>query len=133
MELTRIKPARTNPIVSISLSIILITAIIGIVYIWNSINQRAGQAMVIQNVVDKNGTITIFVQNIGEETIFLKNIHVDNEIIPILKEMCTINGVNTNELPKESTASISIKLDLESINQIKITGKSGTIAVWNLN
>ncbi len=77
------RSARIHPFVTIALVVVLFATIGGIILIWNNINQRADQAILIQNVVEINGKTTIYVQNVGEEAVLLESVQIDDENILI--------------------------------------------------
>ena len=124
------RSARIHPFVTIAVVVVLFATISGIILIWNNISQRADQAILIQNVVETNGNTIIYVQNVGEEAVFLESVQIDDENILILIEMCNISGDYTNLLPKEKTASITVEKLIEKGSQIKVYAKGGAFAVW---
>jgi len=130
MIVPKIRSARIHPFVTIALVVVLFATIGGIILIWNNISQRADQAIQVQNVVETNGKTTIYVQNIGEGTVLLESVQIDDEKILIQSKMCNISGDYTNLLPKEKTASIIVEKSIEKVSRIKVYAKGGAFAVW---
>lgn len=111
-------------------AIILITvvflAIVGIVYLWKNMETRAGNAIWIHNVEFEDSRTLIYVQNVGEGSVVVVSVEIDNEEFNVFPINCTISFENTTTLKSGHTAQITINQAYYEEVHIKVVCKDGT-------
>jgi len=97
-----------NPIIIIVLLATLVLMTIGIVFVWMTLMSKAGNAIFIQNVRFEESKTIIYVQNIGDGTVTLESIIIENDTFSINATNCIVNFIGTTVVPKGQTAEITI-------------------------
>lgn len=111
-------------------TIIIITAvflaIVGIVYLWKNMEVRAGHAIWIHNVEFEDSRTLIYVQNIGEGSVVVASVEIDNEEFDVSPINCIISFENTTTLKSGHTAQITVNRAYREEVHIKVVCKDGT-------
>jgi len=115
-----------NPIITILLLAILLISIGGIIFIWISLEERAGHAVQIQSVRFEESMITIYVQNTGKGTVILDSVYIDNDKFILSKENCRVASEETTTVKETQTAEITITRGYQNEMRIKVICKDGT-------
>lgn len=127
---SRIRPCRAkkalSPIIVAALLIVVFIGFISVAYLWFSVQQKAGNAIFIQNVNLVYSTLAVYVQNIGDGTVVLDSIFINEERFAVNPANCIVGSQNTTELEKGQTACVSLNNVFEGQLRIKVVCKDGT-------
>lgn len=115
-----------QPITTAILLIVVVFAIIGIYYIWTTIQNRAGNAIFIQNVAFEQTKTIIYVQNIGTGTVTLDSVRIDQQTYNIQAANCTVDSQKTTTITQAQTAEITINQAYNEEVHIRVICKDGT-------
>lgn len=100
--------------------------VVGIVYLWMTMEARAGHAIWIQNVEFKESSTLIYVQNVGEGTVTVVLVHIDAEKFNIYPSNCTIASEETTTIMEGQTAEITVNHAYREKVHIKVICTDGT-------
>lgn len=115
-----------HPITTAILLIIALLVIVGIYFIWTSIQNRAGNAIYIQNVSFEQARTVIYVQNIGNGTVTINSVQINNQTFNIQNANCTVAGQKTTTVKPSQTAEITIDQGYNEEIHIRVFCKDGT-------
>ncbi len=115
-----------SPITTVALLIITLLIIGGIIYMWMSIQNRAGNAIQIQSIAkDQNKTI-IYVQNIGNGIVTIDSVQINALTFSIQTANCTVASQETTTITQGQTAKIIINQAYNERAHIRVICKDGT-------
>jgi archaellum component FlaG (FlaF/FlaG flagellin family) len=115
-----------QPVTIAILLIIILLAIVGIYYIWTTIQNRAGNAIYIQVVTFEPTKTTIYVQNVGNGTVTIDSVQINDQTFSIQNANCTVASQATTTLQQGQTAEITINQTYTERVHIKVFCKDGT-------
>lgn len=115
-----------NPITIVILLATLVLMTIGIVFVWMTLMNRAGNAIFIQNVRFEESQTIIDVQNTGDGAVTLESVIVGNETFSVTVTNCKVNFIDTKIIEKGQTAEITINRGYSTRVHIKIYCTDGT-------
>ena len=88
--------------------------------------ERAGHAIQIANIGFEETTTTIYVQNIGEGTLHLDSVSIDEDAFIITSSNCTVAAEATTTLEAGRTAAITVNRGYHQKVHIKVSCRDGT-------
>jgi paraquat-inducible protein B len=112
-----------------SIVIFLVAALLllaGTVYIWTTIQNRAGHSIQIQSVSLQATRTRIYVQNTGVGTVTIGSVQIDNDQFNISADNCTVESENTTTLNETSTAVITVDHSYQGAIHVKVACVDGT-------
>lgn len=115
-----------HPLATIILITAVFLAIVGIVYLWKNMETRAGHAIWIHNVEFEDSRTLIYVQNVGEGSVVVASVEINNEEFNVSPINCTVSLENTTTLKSGHTAQITINQAYHEEVHIKVVCKDGT-------
>lgn len=115
-----------HPITTAILLMIILLIIIGIIYIWIAIQNRAGNAIFIQSVRFEQTKTIIYVQNIGNGTVIIDSVQVNTLTFSIHTTNCTVASQETTTITQGQTAMITIEESYSERAHIRVVCKDGT-------
>lgn len=121
-----------SPITTVALLLVTLLIIGGIIYMWMSIQNRAGNAIQIQSIAkDQNKTI-IYVQNIGNGVVTIDSVQINALTFSIQTANCTVASQETTTVTQGQTAMITINQAYNEEVHIRVICKDGTFyeRVW---
>jgi hypothetical protein len=113
----------------VTIAILLITTLLiigGIIYVWMIIQNRASNAIYIQNVEFGQTKTIIYVQNIGNGTVTIGSVQIDNETFNIGTTNCTVASQETTTVTQGQTAVITINHPYNKRVHIRVICRDGT-------
>ena len=116
----------TQPTTIAILLIIILFVIIGIYYIWTTVQTRAGNAIFIQVVTFEQTKTIIYVQNVGNGTVTIDSVQINDQTFSIQPANCTVASQKTTTLQQGQTAEITINQAYTERVHIKVFCKDGT-------
>jgi len=128
--LQKVKISQNKKALHLAATAILLVAVIitiaGIVFIWTTLQNRAGHVIQIQSVTFQPTTTKIYVQNTGQGTVNIKTVQINNEQHPINPANCTVASENTTTIKQSLTAQITINNQYTDTVHIKVICEDGT-------
>ena len=115
-----------NPIIVVIVLVIIFIAMGGIVFIWMSLEERAGHAIQIQNVKFEETKTRIYVQNTGKGTVIIDSALINEKRFVISKQNCIVASQETATVEESQTAEITINQGYQRKIHIKVICKDGT-------
>jgi len=115
-----------NPIILVIVLGIIFIAMGGIVFIWMSLEERAGHAIQIQNVKFEETKTRIYVQNTGKGTVIIDSALINEKRFVITKQNCIVTSQETTTVEESQTAEITINQGYQTKIHIKVICKDGT-------
>jgi archaellum component FlaG (FlaF/FlaG flagellin family) len=91
-----------------------------------SMEDRAGHAIQIANIGFGETTTTIYVQNVGEGSLHLDSMAIDEDAFIITASNCTVASQPTTTLEAGRTAAITVNRGYSQKIHIKVVCKDGT-------
>lgn len=92
----------------ISLFIVMILTAVFAAWIWINMSGRAGQAIQIQSVDFTDSETVIYVQNVGQGTVTMNTIYIDQQQFNVDSSNCIVNNIQTNTVLEGQTAAVTI-------------------------
>jgi hypothetical protein len=115
-----------QPITTAILLIIVLLVIVGIYYIWTTVQTRAGNAIFIQVVTFEQTKTIIYVQNVGNGTVAIDSVQINDQMFSIQPANCTVASQATTTFQQGQTAKITISQAYTERIHIKVFCKDGT-------
>jgi hypothetical protein len=115
-----------HPVATAVLLISVLLTIAGITYIWMSMGERAGHAIQIANIGFGETKTTIHVQNVGEGSLVLDSVYMDDNRLLITPSNCTVASQQTTTMEKGQTAEITVNRGFGQKVHIKVLCRDGT-------
>lgn len=120
-----------SPVVVSALLIVVLIGSISVVYIWFSVQQKAGNAIYIQSVNSDDSNLIIYVQNIGEDSVEMDSIFINNDGFTVTSVNCMVANQNTTKIEKGQTAIVTINNSYHGQIHIRVVCKDGTNTMIN--
>lgn len=114
------------PLTLVAFMIIMVAAVIFSAYLWQTAIFRVGNAIQIQGVLFKPSELRIYVQNIGEGSVTLSTVYIDDEQFEVDITNCFVNQVYTNVVPEGITADVLIARSYTQKIHIQVVCSDGT-------
>jgi hypothetical protein len=114
------------PLTLVAFMIIMVAAVIFSAYLWQTAIFRVGNAIQIQGVLFKPSELRIYVQNIGEGSVTLSTVYIDDEQFVVDSTNCFVNQVYTNVVPEGITADVLIARSYTQKIHIQVVCSDGT-------
>lgn len=114
---------------AIVISALLIVVLIGfasVVYIWFSVQQKAGNAIYVQSVNFGDSNLIVYVQNVGDGSVILDSIFIDSNRFAITLENCVVANQPNIEMEKGQTATVTINDSYQQEIHIRVVCRDGT-------
>jgi hypothetical protein len=105
---------------------VALLAVVGIYFIWQMVQSNAGNAIYIQNVAFQPTKTIIYVQNIGNGTVTIDVVQINDQTFGIQKANCTVASQETTTVTQGQTAQITINQAYNEEVHIKVICKNGT-------
>ena len=115
-----------HPVVTTILLITVILTIAGITFIWMSMGERARHAIQIANIGFGETKTTIYVQNVGEGSLSLDSVYMDDKRLFITSSNCTVASQQTTTIEEGRTAEIVVNRGFVYKVHIKVICSDGT-------
>ena len=115
-----------HPAATAILLITILITIAGITYIWMSIGERAGHAIQIASIGFGETKTTIYVQNVGEGSLSLDSVYMDDKRLFITSSNCTVASQQTTTIEEGRTAEIMVNRGYGHKVHIKVICSDGT-------
>lgn len=112
-----------------SLIVFLVAALlltVGMIYIWQTLQNNAGHSIQIQSISYQPTMTKIFVQNTGVGSVTIASVQIDDQQFSISATNCTVGSGKTTILNETSTAEITIDRSYQGPIHVKVTCKDGT-------
>jgi archaellum component FlaG (FlaF/FlaG flagellin family) len=94
--------------------------------IWISIQNKAGNAVWIPNVNFNQSNLIVYIQNIGEDSVTLYSLYINQEKFTITLANCIVDNQQTTEIEKGQTATVTINNSYQEKIQIRVVCTDGT-------
>lgn len=114
------------PLTLVAFMIIMVAAVIFSAYLWQTAIFRVGNAIQIQGVLFKPSELRIYVQNVGEGSVTLSTVYIDDEQFEVGSTNCFVNQVYTNVVPEGITADVLIARSYTQKIHIQVVCSDGT-------
>jgi len=115
-----------HPVTAAAIIIAMVIGVAGIVYIWMTMEAKAGNAIWIQNVRFAETETRIYVQNVGEGTVTLDSVYINGEKFSITLANCTVSYQQTTVVSKGQTAEVTVNRAFHGETRIKVVCRDGT-------
>jgi hypothetical protein len=115
-----------HPVATAILLISVLLTIAGITYIWMSMGERAGHAIQIASIGFGETKTTIYAQNVGEGSLSLDSVYMDNKRLLITPLNCTVASQQSTTIEKGQTAEITVNQGYGQKVHIKVICRDGT-------
>ncbi len=122
----RLNKKGANPILIIIVLVVILVAVVGIISMWMSLEERAGHAIRIQNVKFEETKTKIYVQNTGKGTVIIDSVLINEERLIISNQNCIVTSQATTTVEETQTAQITINQGYQEKIRIKVICKDGT-------
>jgi archaellum component FlaG (FlaF/FlaG flagellin family) len=116
----------TQPTTTAILLIIILFVIVGIYYIWTTVQTRAGNEIRIQSIANDDGNLKVYVQNTGPSTVTIDLVQINNQTFNIQPANCTVASQQTTTIQPGQTAEITITQAITDKVHVKVFCKDGT-------
>jgi archaellum component FlaG (FlaF/FlaG flagellin family) len=115
-----------SPIVLSALLIVVLIGFASVVIIWFSLQQKAGNAIYVQSVNFGDSNLMVYVQNIGDGSVVLDSVFIDNNRFDVTLENCVVANQPATEVEKGQTATVTINNLYQQEIHIRAVCKDGT-------
>jgi archaellum component FlaG (FlaF/FlaG flagellin family) len=88
--------------------------------------ERAGHAIQVANIRFGEMKTTIYVQNVGEGSLVLDSVYMDDDHLLITPSNCTVASQQTTTMEKGQTAEITVNQGFGQKVHIKVLCRDGT-------
>lgn len=126
-----------SPVIAVLLMVAIAVVAALITYSWvtgfvTTTTTKAGHAIQIQGVdTSPSNNDTVYVQNVGEGTVYVSGVLVDGEMITNAKaDGTTLNGSNNAELSEGAVLTIALNRDVSTGQKIRVICKDGTFTEY---
>ena len=115
-----------HPIVAAALLIVVLIGVASIVYIWISLQNKAGNAVWIPNVNFNQSDLIVYIQNIGDDSVILYSLYINQDSFLITPTNCLVANQQTTLIEKGQTAAVTINNSYQEKIQIRVVCEDGT-------
>ena len=115
-----------NPIIIVILLIIALAVTGGILLLWQSLENRAGHIIEIQNVNFQETQTTVYVQNTGKGAVTLDSIFMNSNKFILSEQNCKVGSQATTTLQESQTATITLNHSYQEEVTIRVVCTDGT-------
>jgi hypothetical protein len=115
-----------HPAATAILLISVLITIAGITYIWMSMGERAWHAIQVANIGFGETKTTIHVQNVGEGSLVLDSVYMDDNRLLITSLNCTVASQPATTMEEGQTAEITVNHGYGQKVHIKVICTDGT-------
>ena len=121
-----------HPVSTVILLFVILLVIVGIIYLWMTMKERAGHAIQIQSVTFEESRTRIYVQNVGKGTVIIESVHINDEKIDIHSTNYKEDSEKTTEIKERQTVELIINRAYKEKVHIRVVCKDGTFieAEW---
>jgi hypothetical protein len=114
------------PLTLVAFLVIMVVAVIFSAYLWQTAIFRVANAIQIQHVTFRSSELKVYVHNIGERTVTVVNVYIDDEKFVVDSGNCRVAQSNTNVIPKGVTGEVIIARAYTQKIHIQVVCSDGT-------
>jgi len=104
----------------------VLIGVASIVYIWSSLQNKAGNAVWIPNVNFNQSDLIVYIQNIGDDSVILYSLYINQDSFLITATNCLVANQQTTLVEKGQTAAVTINNSYQEKIQIRVVCEDGT-------